>query len=111
MEVKRPVDKIRAIFPCDPMLAKNSREPGVRSGQPAEALGARGRAGLSPSCSAAQHTGAQCGCGIPGTRVCAEKSPTSVMGSYSSWSLLGATVGPDNRGGEISEKEAAHGAL
>ena len=70
MEVKRPVDKIRAVFPGDPMLAKNSMEASVRSGQPAEPPGAGGGCvggvGLSPSCSAAQHRGAQCGCAILG---------------------------------------------
>lgn len=49
MEVKRPVDKIRAVFPGDPMLAKNSMEASVRSGQPAEPPGAGGgrRRGLA----------------------------------------------------------------
>ena len=48
------------------MLAKNSTEPGVKSGQPAKPLGARGRIGLSPSCSAAHHAGAQCGRAVLG---------------------------------------------
>lgn len=98
MEVRQP--EIRAVCPDDPTLAENSTEPGVRSGHPAEALGACGNGW--PLSQAPQPTGAQCsrefqGWGRARVFLWVGKSVTPALGSCSSWSPLEGTVRENSR--------------